>query len=412
METVNYDVTYNKLNIPYKKDYFRKTVIAAVNTFSLVGDKVMTDILKRNGIEAGSIRELYNKLYVNELSGACNRRFLNEKISKEIERADIRGEDVCIAYFDGDNLKYINDNYGHDKGDHEIVFLSQTIARYFNTRHQGAKINPARLGKNIRLVHVSGDEFMIFVYNSSSQEVIEKLKLIKTDISKEALKRKKENINAKLNKDEDVMMPPPISFTCAVVNMKKGENLEQIRNRVEKILNRIKSSDRGSIYMDDIKVWGNDFQLGMKQEELTKVIKENLGKDCYAVIAEYQFSDAAIDRSNKVNSHTLNAISQMGSILVERIQECKCVYSINDNKSLIILKNINLMQTQKLTKAISEIISLDTDLKNKVYYNLGGQEIKEDYSVEQILNSAEEKLRMAQAIGKESIIDRRIIIQD
>ena len=57
------------------------------------------------------------------LTGALNRRGLDEALTREIARARRRDSDVCLALLDVDNFKHINDTYGHKTGDDALRHL-------------------------------------------------------------------------------------------------------------------------------------------------------------------------------------------------------------------------------------------------------------------------------------------------
>lgn len=82
------------------------------------------------------------------LTGLYNRRGLTGQSAKMIERARENGEWVIGIGIDLDDLKKINDTYGHDEGDHAIVKIADAA-------------RSARQG-NMLLCRTGGDEFFIF----------------------------------------------------------------------------------------------------------------------------------------------------------------------------------------------------------------------------------------------------------
>lgn len=385
-------------------------VKSTVNLFktapTIIEDKLTVSALRRKGIEVNSVNDLYSKLYLNELSGAHNRRCLNDKIKREIELS--KGP-VSVVYFDGDNLKYINDNYGHDAGDREIEFLSQTIAKHFNCGKNDIP-NPASLGKNVRFVHISGDEFMIIFFNTPYDEVIKKIVDIKQDINTEALKRKKEKLHIIHQTGVDPLIPPPLSFTSAIVNKNDGDTFDNMETRLDQILNEIKQHDKGSIYFENSKIWGNYLTRIDSFEQIRKLVNQYRGKNNYFLACNFDYLDKSLDRTNKINSHTIDAVKQLDELIIEKFQNCKVNCRINDMRSIIILTDADKDTFDQLTQLINETINLDNDLYDKVSFNVGGQEMLDNYSAEQIVVSAEEKLRLAQNTCQDVLIDRRMTI--
>ncbi|XID75266.1 diguanylate cyclase domain-containing protein [Alkanindiges sp. WGS2144] len=61
------------------------------------------------------------------LTGLYNRRYFNEMISQEWERAERSGEALSLVFIDIDCFKNYNDSYGHLKGDEALVKVSQVF---------------------------------------------------------------------------------------------------------------------------------------------------------------------------------------------------------------------------------------------------------------------------------------------
>ncbi|WP_299070318.1 diguanylate cyclase [Accumulibacter sp.] len=76
----------------------------------------------------------------DQLTGALNRRGLEEAFGKETARSRRRQSCLCVALLDIDNFKKLNDSLGHDAGDAALIHLAtviretmrpqDTIARY------------------------------------------------------------------------------------------------------------------------------------------------------------------------------------------------------------------------------------------------------------------------------------------
>ena len=62
------------------------------------------------------------------LTGMPNRRFIDESIAMEAARANRYGQDLAVVMADMDDLKEINDAYGHQAGDESLRFVAE-IAR-------------------------------------------------------------------------------------------------------------------------------------------------------------------------------------------------------------------------------------------------------------------------------------------
>ena len=63
----------------------------------------------------------------DQLTGALNRRGLEEAFEKEAARAQRRQSTLCVALLDIDNFKKLNDTLGHDAGDAALIHLTTVI---------------------------------------------------------------------------------------------------------------------------------------------------------------------------------------------------------------------------------------------------------------------------------------------
>lgn len=63
----------------------------------------------------------------DQLTGALNRRGLEEAFDKEVARAHRHHSTLCVAMLDIDNFKRLNDSLGHDAGDAALIHLATVI---------------------------------------------------------------------------------------------------------------------------------------------------------------------------------------------------------------------------------------------------------------------------------------------
>ena len=83
------------------------------------------------------------------LTGLANRAYFMAAVEREIERGTRYGRAFCLLMADLDNLKLVNDSYGHRAGDHVLAGVADVI------REGVRRIDtPARLG---------GDEYVVLL---------------------------------------------------------------------------------------------------------------------------------------------------------------------------------------------------------------------------------------------------------
>ena len=93
---------------------------------------------------------------IDELTGLHNRRFFMTEIEHLMYKWERYQEPFSLIYLDADKFKFVNDNFGHDKGDIVLKWISKFLKN--NIR----KSNIAcRLG---------GDEFVIICEHCTIQD--------------------------------------------------------------------------------------------------------------------------------------------------------------------------------------------------------------------------------------------------
>jgi two-component system cell cycle response regulator len=129
-----------------------------------------------NGIysEGRMVRNLIadlNELIVkDDLTGVYNRRYVNERLPGDIAKAAMEKVHITVIFVDIDNLKEINDTYGHVNGDKAIVNVADAILQSIRTDRDWV----ARYG---------GDEFLISLYNATKEDAYKVIERIRSRIA-------------------------------------------------------------------------------------------------------------------------------------------------------------------------------------------------------------------------------------
>ena len=74
----------------------------------------------------GELEAVTMLLHTDPLTGALNRRGIEDAFHREASRADRRATPLAIGIIDLDNFKLLNDRYGHQAGDDALVLLART----------------------------------------------------------------------------------------------------------------------------------------------------------------------------------------------------------------------------------------------------------------------------------------------
>lgn len=105
----------------------------------------------------------------DELTGAYNRRFLDEAMPGHIDRARIAGNPLTIVMVDLDYFRDINEQYGHETGDRCIV----EVVRVFNRVLRESDI----------LARFGGDEFTILMPEVPSDAALETAERVRQEVA-------------------------------------------------------------------------------------------------------------------------------------------------------------------------------------------------------------------------------------
>lgn len=121
-------------------------------------DQIIKTLQNENKKLRSSIDRLEYENKIDHLTGLYNRKYLDDKFISKLEVLSKDNYPFAIIVIDLDNLKKINDTYGHGKGDEYIKEFSNTM-----TLH----IRP-----NDIVIRMGGDEFIILITDTDDLEKI------------------------------------------------------------------------------------------------------------------------------------------------------------------------------------------------------------------------------------------------
>ncbi len=122
------------------------------------------------------LHEIHEKLkeqaYQDELTNIFNRKAFNERIKEKFDLYQRYNSTFCIAMYDIDNFKNINDTYGHDMGDKVLKEMTDEVKLHIR--------------KTDLLFRVGGEEFVIIFSKTlidEAFEVVEKMRVMVSNMN-------------------------------------------------------------------------------------------------------------------------------------------------------------------------------------------------------------------------------------
>lgn len=157
------------------------------------------------------------------LTGALNRRGLEEAVAREFSRADRMGAPLCLVLMDVDHFKKINDSLGHDTGDEALAHLAQV------TREA---LRPSDV-----LARYGGEEFAILLPDTAGPEGVQVMTRLQRELTRKYF----------LHDNERIL----ITFSAGLVPRLHGEPVDELLRRADAALYQAKHSGRNRVVAAD-----------------------------------------------------------------------------------------------------------------------------------------------------------------
>ncbi len=186
--------------------------------------QVIYDVTQRVKSEEKKRQGLLVEASTDYLTGLLSRRYAFQRIDKFLE--EDRGYGFLII--DADNFKFVNDNYGHSKGDEVLAALANILRGTFRFTDICARIG--------------GDEFIVFLTNETSGNSLEeRVQHIISEFQK-ALK--------------DLKIDGPVGISIGGVYGKGATTFDELYEHADRLLYYVKENNKGS-YKIERKIFEN-----------------------------------------------------------------------------------------------------------------------------------------------------------
>jgi len=171
----------------------------------------------------GELSETSEMVRHDQLTGALNRKGLEETLDRELARAQRRQTPICLALLDVDNFKSLNDTFGHQTGDDALVHLARVIRE---------TIRP-----NDTLARYGGEEFLVILPDTPLAAAVSALTRLQRELTKRFF----------LHRNEKLL----ITFSAGVTAFRPGEQRTQAISRADAAMYQAKKTGKNRVVSAD-----------------------------------------------------------------------------------------------------------------------------------------------------------------
>jgi diguanylate cyclase len=159
----------------------------------------------------------------DQLTGALNRKGLEETLDRELARAKRRQTPICVSLLDVDNFKSLNDTYGHQTGDDALVHLARVIRETMRPHDT--------------LARYGGEEFLIILPDTTLPDAVSALTRLQREVTKRFF----------LHKNEKLL----ITFSAGVTAFRAEEQRTEAIARADAAMYQAKKTGKNRVVSAD-----------------------------------------------------------------------------------------------------------------------------------------------------------------
>jgi diguanylate cyclase len=153
------------------------------------------------------------------LTGALNRKGMDEALEREVGRARRRQAPLCLAMLDIDNFKKLNDTYGHDAGDQALKHLAQVVREALRPQDT--------------LARYGGEEFVIVLSDTHLDDGVQAMVRVQRELTRKFF----------LHRNEKLL----ITFSCGVAEMAGDEEPAPALKRADEAMYLAKRAGKNRV---------------------------------------------------------------------------------------------------------------------------------------------------------------------
>ncbi len=165
------------------------------------------------------LEQASEKMHADQLTGALNRRGMDETLDREINRAERQQMPVSLALLDIDNFKQLNDSLGHKAGDQALIHLTSVIKDTLRPTDAVARYG--------------GEEFIIIMSETAQEEAMATISRLQRELTKRFF----------LHENQKLL----ITFSAGVALRAPGESAEDVIERADKAMYVAKKTGKNRV---------------------------------------------------------------------------------------------------------------------------------------------------------------------
>ncbi|HEX5394451.1 MAG TPA: diguanylate cyclase [Rhodocyclaceae bacterium] len=165
------------------------------------------------------LAEASGMVRMDALTGALNRKGLEEAVDKEVARTHRHGTKLCMALLDIDNFKKLNDTLGHDAGDAALVHLSNVVRDTIRPQDT--------------LARYGGEEFVILLPDTMLEDGVHAMVRVQRELTRRFF----------LHNNQKQL----ITFSCGVAELNTEEAPKECLTRADQAMYLAKRSGKNRV---------------------------------------------------------------------------------------------------------------------------------------------------------------------
>jgi len=238
---------------------------------------VITEVITRVEMIMRRSENYREKLLKDCLTDSYSRYYFNLRIAEELERYKRSGNIFSIAFIDMDHYKNINDQYGHQTGDHVL----KELVSYISTN----------IRKCDSIYRYGGEEFVILMPDTTEEQAYMVIERLRYAFNTESISVGGLSLN--------------VTFSAGIRQTHdKSESIDQIINDADKAMYYAKRCGRNRVFVYNDEMIAQDIKKTLlivdDENTILKLLKDRFSNIGYNVITAMD-GESAIKLAREVN---------------------------------------------------------------------------------------------------------------